>query len=95
VHTLEPAEYEWDPAKASANLRKHGVSFADAAIALRDARALTRHDPDSNGEVRFVSVGMDAQLRVLLTVFTYRESRVRIISARKATRAERRTYQRR
>jgi uncharacterized protein len=43
-------EYEWDPAKAKVNLRKHRVSFADAALALEDSRALTMADPDASGE---------------------------------------------
>jgi uncharacterized DUF497 family protein len=92
VHTIKSSEYEWDPAKARENFRRHGVSFADAALALRDALALTRHDPDSNGEVRYVSIGMDAMFRVLVTVFTHRGAKVRIISSRKATRAERSLY---
>ncbi len=95
MHTIEFSRYEWDPAKARTNLRKHAVSFADAALALRDERALVRHDPDSNGEVRFVSMGMDPMFRVLVTVFTHRGTRIRVISSRKATRAERRTYQQR
>jgi uncharacterized protein len=71
------------------------VSFADAALALRDERSLVRHDPDSNGEVRFVSMGMDPMFRVLVTVFTHRGISIRIISSRKATRAEWRAYQQR
>ena len=81
---------EWDPAKARANLRKHGVDFADAVIALEDDLALTVADPDAKGEERFVSVGMDAGSRLLETVFTLRGNRVRLMSSRRATRAERR-----
>ncbi len=84
---------EWDPAKARANLRKHGVEFADAVIALEDELALTIADPDAEGEQRFVSLGMDAGGRLLVTVFTLRGNRVRLISSRRATRAERRTYE--
>jgi uncharacterized DUF497 family protein len=89
---MKSREYEWDSAKSEQNLRKHGVHFADAALALRDELALTRHDPDSNGEARYVSVAMDPMGRVLVTVFTYRGARIRIISSRKATRSERRSY---
>ncbi len=86
-------EYEWDPAKAKTNLRKHRVSFADAALALEDARALTVSDPDSSGEQRFVSMGLDPNGRVLVTVFVPRGRRTRIISSRKASRHERRAYE--
>jgi uncharacterized protein len=86
-------EYEWDPAKAKANLRKHRVSFADAALALEDPRALTMADPDASGEQRFVSLGTDPIGRVLVTVFTPRGRRTRIISSRKASRNERRSYE--
>jgi len=86
-------EYEWDPAKAKVNLRKHRVSFADAALALEDPRALTMADPDASGEQRFVSLGSDPVGRVLVTVFTPRGRRTRIISSRKASRNERRAYE--
>ncbi|HXW09337.1 MAG TPA: BrnT family toxin [Steroidobacteraceae bacterium] len=86
-------EYEWDPAKAKANVRKHRISFADAALALEDPRALTVADPDAGGEHRFVSLGSDPNGRVLVTVFTSRGSRTRIISSRKASPNERRIYE--
>ena len=86
-------DYEWDPAKAQANLRKHGVDFTDAVIALEDDLALTQPDPDSVNEERLISLGMDAIDRLLVTVFTYRSDRIRIISSRKAKRSERRRYE--
>lgn len=67
--------YEWDPRKATENLRKHGVDFGDAVVALEDPLALTMLDPDSNGEVRFVSIGRDAAGRLLVTIFTPRVAR--------------------
>lgn len=79
---------EFDPSKARANLRKHGVGFAHAEQALRDAMALTIEDPDSRGEQRFVTLGMDALGRVLVVVHTQRGERTRVISARKASRGE-------
>ncbi len=85
-------EFEWDPAKADANLRKHRVSFSDAATVFDDARAITTQDPDATGEQRFVSMGMDATGRVLVLVFSLRGETVRIISARRATSNERFTY---
>ena len=92
MHTTA-VEYEWDPAKAAANLKKHGVRFADAVLALEDPAALTMPDPDSTGELRFVSLGMDPTGRVLVTVFTHRGRQIRIISCRKASRTERRNYE--
>ena len=86
-------DYEWDPAKAAANLRKHRVSFADAALSLEDSRALTMADPDASGEERFICLGSDPLGRVLVTVYTPRGRRTRIISSRKASRAERRAYE--
>jgi uncharacterized DUF497 family protein len=92
VHTFI-VEYEWDRAKAAANLKKHGVRFADAVLALEDPAALTMPDPDSTGEPRFVCLGVDSMGRVLVTVFTYRGGKIRIISSRKASRSERRNYE--
>lgn len=85
-------DVKWDAGKAQSNLAKHGVDFADAATALADLRALTRPDPDAQDEERFVSLGMDARGQLLVTVFMYREDTLRIISSRKASRAERRRY---
>lgn len=92
---MKSRDYEWDPAKARENQRKHGVKFSHAAMALLDDLAVTRLDPDSNGEARYLSVGMDSLGRMLVTVFTHRGTRVRIISSRKATRSERRSYRQR
>ena len=80
--------FEFDPAKAQTNLRKHGVSFAHAEQALRDSMAYTIEDPDSRGEQRFITLGIDALGRVLVVVHTQRGERTRLISARKASRRE-------
>jgi uncharacterized DUF497 family protein len=84
--------FQWDIAKAAANRRKHGVDFAEAAVALEDPLALTMTDPDSNGEERFVSVGSDGHGRLLVTVFSCRGDSIRIISSRPATPSEKRSY---
>ena len=84
---------EWDPGKANANLRKHGVDFADAAIALEDEFALTIPDPGSDEEDRFISLCRDPGGKVLVVVYTWRGSKIRIISARGATRREVRQYE--
>ena len=85
-------EAEWDPAKASANFRKHGVRFADAVAALEDAAAITVRD-DTADEERWISIGVDPVARILVVVYTWRDERVRLISARPATRREARQYE--
>ena len=84
--------FEWDLAKAKANLLRHGIDFADAATCFEDDRALTLADPDSVDEERFLTVAQDANHRVLVTCFAYRGDAIRIISSRKASRGERRRY---
>jgi uncharacterized DUF497 family protein len=86
-------DIEFDPAKAAANLRKHGVSFGHAEQALRDPFAVTIEDADSDDdEPRFGTLGMDALDRLLVVVHTLRGERVRLISARRATRSEAEQY---
>lgn len=85
--------FEWDDAKRRANLRKHGVEFADAVSVLDDPRAITVEDRDHD-EQRFVTLGKDTFGRVLVVVYTYPQPEViRIISARKAEPHERRQYE--
>jgi uncharacterized DUF497 family protein len=91
VHILSGV-VEWDADKAAANLAKHGIDFADAATVLEDEAALTMPDDDPDEE-RFVTVGMDALGRVLTVVYTWRGDEPRLISARKASRSERRQYE--
>jgi uncharacterized DUF497 family protein len=86
---------DWDPSKARANRVKHGVSFPDAEAVLFDPNGITREDADAEGEPRYVTLGLDALGRVLVVVYTYRGDTIRIISARKATRNEVRTDERR
>lgn len=83
---------EYDPAKAAANLKKHGVSFAHAEQVLRDPLALTIEDPDARGEFRYVTLGMDALGRLLVVTHTSRAEWTRIISARKANATEAEQY---
>jgi hypothetical protein len=83
---------DWDERKAIVNLRKHGIDFADAATVLHDDYAVTILD-DTRDEERFVTIGMDALGRILVVVYAWREDGVRIISARSATRRERRRYE--
>jgi hypothetical protein len=86
--------YEWDAEKAKANLRKHDVSFEDAATVFLDPLALTFPDPDhSGGEKREITIGHSARHRVVFVSHCQRGNRMRIISARKATRGERKQYE--
>lgn len=87
-------EIEWDPNKADANLQKHGISFHEAATAFGDPFSLTIPDPDhSDDEERFVLLGQSFAGRMVVVVHTYRDEKTRIISARIATRNERRSYE--
>ena len=96
MHTLRFVDgYGWDPAKAAANLAKHKVHFADAALSLEDPRALTMLDPDAVGEERFIALAADPAGRVLVTVFVHVGANIRIISARRASPGERKRYERR
>lgn len=81
-------DIEFHPAKAASNLRKHRVSFAHAEQALRDPRAVTIEDPDAVEEQRFITLGLDSLGRLLVVVHAPRGDRVRLISARKASRGE-------
>lgn len=85
-------EFSWDSDKAAANLRKHGVDFADAVSVLYDRFAVTIAD-DVSDEERFVTVGMDGLGRIIVVVYTWRGECVRLISARRATRRERQQYE--
>jgi len=85
--------FQYDPAKAAANLNKHGVSFADAEGVLEDPLGLTVQDPDSEGETRFITIGMGNAGELLVAVYTERNDEYRIISARRPTRKERRSYE--
>jgi len=86
--------YEWDPAKAAANVKKHRVSFEEAASVFLDIAALTFWDPDhSAGEDREITIGRSVQQRILFVAHAAREDRIRIISARRATSRERSQYE--
>ena len=91
MHT-DRVDIEFDPGKAARNLSKHKVSFAHAEQALHDPMAVTIEDPDAEGEQRLVTLGMDALGRILVVVHTPRGNRIRLISARKASRGESEQY---
>ena len=87
-------QFEWDRAKASTNVRKHGLSFEEAATVFGDQRAITIADPEhSLIEERFVTIGTSERDRILVVVATERRDKVRLISARPASRKERKQYE--
>jgi uncharacterized protein len=84
--------YKWDNNKAETNLSKHGIDFADAVSVFSDDFAIAI--PDNRfDEDRFITIGLDALGRILIVVYTWRGQEIRLISARSATRQERRQYE--
>ena len=89
-----PLNFEWDENKARRNEEKHGVNFAEAATIFGDALSLTVSDPaHSAAEARFITLGMSHRQRLLVVIHTDRGDHLRIISARRASRRERTTYE--
>ena len=84
-------DFEWDRDKATVNLQKHRIDFADAVTVFDDLNTITIDDPNHD-ELRFASIGMDAYGRLLVVVYTWRGENIRLISARKATRQEQKHY---
>lgn len=84
-------DFEWDPAKASSNQRKHGVRFAEAVTVFEDEAMLTMLDEEYDEE-RFIALGMGSMGLLLVVIYTVRGEHVRIISVRKATRQEASQY---
>ena len=92
MHTLVSVDFEWDEKKANANHKKHGIDFTDVVLVFYDERAVTIRDIAWEEE-RFVTMDMDVLARLLVVCCIWRGNRIRIISARKATREERREYE--
>jgi uncharacterized DUF497 family protein len=87
-------DFAWSRSKGALNERKHGVSFPEAITVFGDALSLTAFDPDhSDVEDRFITMGMSTAGRLLVVVHSDRDDHVRIISAREATRRERKDYE--
>ena len=93
VATVTFGDFEWDTEKAAANVAKHGVTFEEATTVFLDLEYLLIRD-ETNPE-RFVALGMSGQAQILFVVHCERAEKVRIISARRATRRERETYEQR
>ena len=93
VHTISNVQFEWDPLKAAANLRTHGVRFAEAITVLEDDFAVTEEDVDTD-ERRFVTLGLSSDGSLLTVVYAYREpDTIRMISAWKANKRQRTMYE--
>ena len=87
-------EFEWNPRKARGNLRKHGVTFHEAATVLGDSLSATVSDPEhSTEEARYITIGRSDQGRLLMVAHAESRKRIRIISARTLTRSERKAYE--
>jgi uncharacterized DUF497 family protein len=87
-------EFAWDPNKTTSNLRRHNVSFGEAATVFSDPLSTTVPDPDhSLGEDRYITIGMSYRGRLLIVAHTEHGDRIRIISARELTRRERTQYE--
>jgi uncharacterized protein len=87
-------EFEWDHDKAAGNEGKHGVSFVEASTVFNDDYAVTAYDPDhSDNEDRYIMMGMSSNARLIIVSFTDRDENIRIISARPASKAERKDYE--
>ena len=87
-------KFEWDDQKAFRNLQKHGIGFEEASSIFQDPFSATGSDPDhSVGEIRWITFGVSDRGRLLVVAHTERKNTIRIISARKATKPERRIYE--
>lgn len=92
-------DFEWDPGKAKSNMKKHGVTFEEAATVIQDSRAMNMYDPDhSESEERWITLGMSSSGRLLVVCHTFREGQdaavtIRIYSARRPTSGEIKRYE--
>lgn len=85
--------FQFDPAKAKSNLKKHKASFADAEGVFYDPLAIHSEDPYFENEERFIAVGMGSASQILVVVYTFRDEEIRLISVRRATNREVREYE--
>jgi uncharacterized DUF497 family protein len=93
---INAIDFDWDPNKAAGNIRKHGISFEEASSAFYDERSRLIYDPDhSQDDDRYILLGVSEESRLLMVCHLYKENDrlIRIISARPATKDERRQYQ--
>ena len=86
-------EITWDSIKAKSNRLKHGVFFFEVEPVFYDPNAISFEDISSTGETRFLVIGLDSLGRVVVVAYTYRSNTIRVISARKASKAEQKEYE--
>jgi len=94
MHTIK-MEITWDSVKAKSNRLKHRVFFSEVEPVFYDPNAISFEDVSSKGEARHVVIGLDSLGRLVVVVYTYRDSGIRLISARKASKAEQQVYEKR
>ena len=92
MHTIR-TEITWDSVKAKSNRLKHGIFFSEVEPVFFDPNAISFEDRQSEGEARFIVIGLDSLARRVVVAYTYRNSVIRVISARKASKAEQRVYE--
>lgn len=92
MHTIK-TEITWDFVKAKSNRLKHRVFFSEVEPVFYDPNAISFEDVNSKGETRFIVIGLDSLARLVVVVYTYRNNVIRIISARKASKAEQKIYE--
>ena len=92
MHTIK-TEITWDSVKAKSNRLKHGVFFSDLEPVFYDPNAISLEDKESEGEARYIVMGLDSLARLVVVAYTYRESVIRVISARKASKTEQKIYE--
>ena len=92
MHTLK-IEITWDAVKAKSNRLKHRVFFSEVEPVFYDPNAISFEDRESESEARFIVIGLDALARLVVVAYTYRDSAIRVISARKASKAEQKVYE--
>ena len=92
MHTLK-IEITWDAVKAKSNRLKHRVFFSEVEPVFYDPNAISFEDKESENEARFIVIGLDSLARLVVVAYTYRDSVIRVISARKASKAEQKVYE--
>ena len=92
MHTIK-TEITWDSVKAKSNRLKHRVFFSDVEPVFYDPNAISFEDRESEDEARFIVIGLDSLARLVVVAYTYRDSVIRIISARKASKTEQKVYE--
>jgi len=92
MHTMQ-IEITWDSVKAKSNRLKNRVFFSDVEPVFYDPNAISFEDRESKGEARYIVIGLDSLARLVVVAYTYRDSVIRVISARKASKAEQKDYE--